>query len=846
MIIVFLIFLFLCTACVSDTNLISDAFTSHGDIVFMKSDGSPDWENKDRLTLFYVRPGGILSSPIEYLPKDIRGNEAVFSCNEPRECGTYLALRIGHHIPLSVDGNSVSLSLADESGAMYSSEYGILPASYLMSSAGTIGDNSDAVMHLNDNSTVISIIVENISNPEEIKSLSITYPSKVFAYELAVSGECATIVGLSGNRISLNVKNEDCKVSGNNVVIKLPVTRDLSCKINPDDMMSVNIILKNGRKIERICSAMDIMPGERYDIVVNKRDDNTADTYPCPFSGALTMENWGVYGWGGSAGNVFYSGVKGTNTTVSWSDIEPEDGVYLFDEVIGTRLEEFYRKGMRTFLKIYIAPLTDDYYNSPRWLFESKNVPIVDVEPGKDPFGNPIYWRFPWYMDSTYIQYQARMINAFGDWIKQLPEHLRSVILFVQSAEGRTSDGSPYSGQPYESLYRISTQEWSRHRIRIWEMYKNALSDSHTNEMIVPLAVNYDSNDSNNYAWMKQNLGITMGLKNGMFSHGYDICDEIERKAEMDAFRDALRHEGKKLFIRGEQDKEWKNCGWSVRNPEQAYYWSAIYATYCGLDLWNFPSDACGNERFKSAIDFFNKYAGPHYPEESIKAFCALRKGLNVADTREFPESKYGIAQKDNIQRYLNIVNDYSIYGAIQGDPEAAIGTNMQNRQRSDYNDAGWNIFPGNYSKFITQLYPDETSVGLWHIDDSIYGCFARRFDNASGKNNMYFILDKGFGGNADYISCEISITYLDTGNGSWAFLYTGKAGQRKTAVETTNTGSGEWRRKVFVLNDLNIKKIGDMESDFILSYLSGDDTAFHLVEVKYLDSVPDFDVVEW
>ena len=557
---------------------------------------------------------------------------------------------------------------------------------------------------------------------------------------------------------------------------------------------------------------------------------------------------WGVYGWGGSAASPFYRGIKGTNTTVLWSDLEPSEGDFRFDEVIGSRLEAFREKGMRTFLKIYISPLSPEQYNSPRWLFEDKGVPIVEVTDSSDPFGEPLDWTYPWYLDETYRHYLHRMIRAFGQWLRELPEELRETVLFVQVAEGCTSDGQAYKGTPLDARYRLTQESWLEYREAVWVQYREALTDPGTGKILFPLAVNFteDLNFSAEFNWMKASLGEVVGFKNGMFSHGYDICDEIQRKRMIDSLRSILYDEGRRLFIRGEQDKEWRNCGWSVKNPDQAFYWSAIYASHCGLDMWNFPSDACANERFAPAIDFFNKYAGPHRATESSVAFCALRKGLNAADKCEFPESEYGAARKDNIARYEAIVRQYADHGAMQGDPEKAIGTNMQNRQRADYNDAGWNIFPGNYEKFLHQLHADESSVGWWHVDDTIYGCFARGFDHAAGRTGLYFALEEGFGNECNPLSVRIDVTSLDRGIGWWSLCCAKPNGEIRTLLSVTNTDSGEWRVHRVRVRDLDVSGKGPYGSHFFLRWDSGEDTLFHLIEVASSGSLPDLGTAHW
>jgi hypothetical protein len=543
---------------------------------------------------------------------------------------------------------------------------------------------------------------------------------------------------------------------------------------------------------------------------------------------------WGIYSWGGDPDNSYCQSIKGVPIVIRWSALEPEKGQFKFDQVIGIRLEECKKKGYRTFIKIYVAPNTEIGFGSPKWLFEEEKVPLVKVPVTISPFRTERHWTFPWYLDSTYLKYQYRMIGEFGSWVKALPEDLQDVILFVQSAEGSTGDGGPYKGQPLDPAYRITPDNWGKHRMEVWGQYKRALSDKN-GKMIKPLLVNYDSNRGTEYNWLLENLDA-VGLKNGMFSHGYDISDEIGRLEMIDNFRRELGKNGKELFIRGEQDGEWNICGWSKKNPEQAFYWSAIYAIHCGLDMWNFPNNAAHDCRFAPAMDFFNVHAGVHKANKSKYAFCTLRKGLNAADTIEFPEPVYGKADRKNVNRYLAIANAFMKYGAYQGDPVKATGTGMVNRQKDDYNDVGWNIFPGNYERFLTQIDADNTSVGWWHVkpDDGIFSRFARGFENSSGKNSLYFKLDPDFYGDQRPHSMMIHVTYFDKGTGIWSLHYVSPGGI-KQVCKVVNTGKGEWMVKNLNIKDALINGKAAKGSDFILKYEDGDDTIFHMIEVERL-----------
>ena len=43
------------------------------------------------------------------------------------------------------------------------------------------------------------------------------------------------------------------------------------------------------------------------------------------------------------------------------------------------------------------------------------------------------------------------------------------------------------------------------------------------------------------------------------------------------------------------------------------------------------------------------------------------------------------------------------------------------------------------------QSDPGSGDIGLWNVDDSIYGRFARAFDHKAGKKQMRFKLDEAF-----------------------------------------------------------------------------------------------------
>lgn len=552
---------------------------------------------------------------------------------------------------------------------------------------------------------------------------------------------------------------------------------------------------------------------------------------------------WGVYTWGSyNPDNINPSKtphVKGAPTIIRWSNLEPENGKFEFDSQIGQKLEQFEQDGYYTTLMIWVAFTTTEvtatdttWAFTPKWLFNN-GVPLVEFPPTVSPLGDTLTRYFPYYLDEDYKFYFHRMISELGKYILGLPENLRSRILFIQSAEGSTGDGQPYKGDPVDAQYNISNEQWSNYRIETWEKYVQAFSLNE--ELQIPLLTNYDSNELPQYNWMLNNLPKAIGLKNGMFSHGYHISDAQQRLAEFIDFRNAVEAQGKVFFARGEQDAEYKTYGWSTQNIPQGLYWSAIYATHCGLTLWNVPWEACADSKNSDALQFFNRYAAQTNPKTADYAFCALRRGLDASDTESFPEYIYGTAVKSNVQRYIDIAVAFSDYGAQMGDPEKATGGGMINRKRQDYNDAGWQILPGNYQRHLTQIEPEETSVPWWSVDKSVQGRFARGFDYAKGKNTMYFDIDDNFFGdkqNNEKNEIKLKVVFYDNDGGSWELLYHAADGTMKTALAVNNLGGLGWNTIVTTISDALLNNGGEKNADLILRNTGNTDCRFHLIEV--------------
>ncbi len=489
-----------------------------------------------------------------------------------------------------------------------------------------------------------------------------------------------------------------------------------------------------------------------------------------------------------------------------WNKLEPKSGRYEFDTYLGKPLRAAVADDLHVSLMIWVGP------DCPMWIYEM-GVPKVYSDRDVNPLGQKMSLeqnRFPYYLAPQYKKRFFELIDAFGDYVNDLPPKLRERIIFVQSAEGSTGDGQPYKGDPLDAQYAISKEVWNDFRMETWKAYQKAVPE-------IPILVNSDANMEQQSKWLLDNMDV-IALKQGMFSHGYHVSNNVERLDNFHWLEAEARKLGKPVITRGEMDAELYVMGWSNRNVPQAIYWSGLFATHCRLDVWNIPHTALKDQGNFPAFVFFNRYAGQTDPATAPAAFCALRDGLDASDFDRFPAAEFGGKEgnKRDVGRYLRIAEAYSQRGARMDDPEKATGGGMLNRKRNGSNDVGWGILPGNYFRFLTQIDPGAGDVGRWNIDDSIYGRFARSFDHASGKTQMQFKLDDAFRASA----VKVNVTYFDKGTGSWSIAIPGKS----TGTLVQNTDSGEWKTRTVALTDV---------SELVLKYEAGDDTVFHMIEVE-------------
>src|SRR5205814_7386718 len=102
------------------------------------------------------------------------------------------------------------------------------------------------------------------------------------------------------------------------------------------------------------------------------------------------------------------------------------------------------------------------------------------------------------------------------------------------------------------------------------------------------------------------------------------------------------------------------NTGAWTMHPYRSMFSLFTSMVYWGMDWSDQMPPSIKDPLYKPAFDFFNKYAGEKDTATAAHAMCALRDGLDAADSVRFPSATYGTVSRDNVQRYVNIQNQFA------------------------------------------------------------------------------------------------------------------------------------------------------------------------------------------
>ena len=540
-----------------------------------------------------------------------------------------------------------------------------------------------------------------------------------------------------------------------------------------------------------------------------------------------------------------YPFLKGFSFEQRWADLEKQPEVFDWSE-LDKAMEKATQKNQFVYLSLSVGP------DSPEWIYDH-GVPRVMTKGQKEKHLGK--WNgYPYYLSPEYKTYFQRLITEFGKHIRSYPREKQERIAFIQVKTGSTGDETPYKGTAIESKYDLprSAPEWRDFRLETFALFVNIFKGSADQPQIdllfnsVGPVIGSDEDPIEaqqgfvkEWEWVTNNVQGSFGIKNGALSRGHHLSGERSLYDQWTPY--LLDPKGLTLFRRSEMDQTWKQP-WYQLNVPLGFYWGAVNALNGGQSVWDVTKSAmqaCKEQGFDYSFYFFNKYAGQIYPKTATDAFCALHKGLDASDTKAYPESEFGAADRKNVDRMLKICDAYSKYGAAVDDKNALLLDQVRQRDtQTGFNDVGWDIWPDNYGRFLYQIDADATSVPLWRVGgpitptSSIYSRFARGFEHASGKDAMYFKLHEGFSQDKEPKVMTITIVWYDgTAGSTWKLDYdAGK--EMKTALTVTGKGDKQWHHETVTVEDAVLRQGGTKGSDFALVNTDDKDDIFSLIEV--------------
>lgn len=548
------------------------------------------------------------------------------------------------------------------------------------------------------------------------------------------------------------------------------------------------------------------------------------------------ISSFGVWDRGEAMDPKVYPFVRGTSCDAPWNEVEKKPGVYDWS-IMDKAIERASKDNISLYFSFEAGPKTPD------WAYE-KGVPKVISDDKRHEGKFPYY---PFYLSPEYKMYYHRFLTEVAKHISSYPKEKQERIAFIQVKTGCTGDECPYKGNAIDPKFSLkpSDNAWGQFRQETFSLYAKLFSQE--SGLKISLLLNGVSPEEGNmkghgdlWEWATTNLKEGFGIKNGALSRGHHLSGE--RSAITNFLPYLVDPKGFTLFRRSEMDQTWTRP-WYQLNVQLNFYWGAINALNSGQSIWDVTKgamEASKEQGFDYSFYFFNKYAGQIYPKTATDAFCALHKGLDAADTKAYPEAKFGSASHGNVERMEKICAEYAKYGAANDDKNAlTLGQVGQRGDQTGFNDVGWEIWPDNYSRLLTQIDPDDTSIPLWRIGgpitttSPIYSRFARGFEHASGKDALYFKLHEGFSQDVTPKVMSITVVWLDKQVGStWKLDYDGGEKTMKTALTITGNGDGKWHHEVVTIKDAVFRYGGTKGSDLALVNTDAKDDIFSLIEV--------------
>ena len=548
--------------------------------------------------------------------------------------------------------------------------------------------------------------------------------------------------------------------------------------------------------------------------------------------------SFGVWDRGSSFDPKDYPFLRGLAFNEKWADIEKQPGVFDWSG-LDRAVEKAVQRNQFIFLSLGVGP------DAPMWIY-NQGVPSVKTE-------NQIHdsWPvYPFYPSPAYKSLFQRLITEFGKHIRSYSREKQERIVFIQVKTGCTGDECAYKGDVIDKQYDLPMKSpaWREFRLWVFDLFVKTFQQGPNHPQIALMFNNVTPDDedgngrefSQEWKWAMANAHAGVGIKLAGSARGHHLSGE---RTKIETWQHRLiAAKGTPLFARSEMDQTWQRAMFAVNLPLN-FYWGALTGLQNGQSIWDISASAMQaskDQGFDYSFHFFNRYAGQIYPTTATDAFCALHKGLDAADTKAYPEEKFGKASHGNVDRMLKICAAYAKYGAAVDDKKGLLlGQVRQRDTQTGLNDVGWNIWPDNYGRFLYQIDAEATSVPHWRVGgpitktSSIYSRFGRGFEHASGKDAMYFKLHEGFSQGSDPKVVTITVVWYDATAGStWKLDYDAGAAGMKTALRVVGKADRKWHHETVTVEDAVLRQGGIKGSDFALVNTDDKDDIFSLLEI--------------
>lgn len=539
------------------------------------------------------------------------------------------------------------------------------------------------------------------------------------------------------------------------------------------------------------------------------------------------IHNYGVWQTFGDPIDISkYPEVKGRLCNFNWKDIEIADNVWVWDS-FDTDLAERVKDSLPLIFMVY----TEE--GAPEWLYD-QGVPKVAQRDGKT------VTYAPYYANKKYKNYFKRMITTVRQHVETLPYPVRKWIIGVQGCFASTGDYMGYKGA-VDPQYELTGEDFYNLFTEFSLYYYNEYLN--TNPKIYLLS-NPQNNGEEQMNWLINNCPNSW-IKCGSLGKGFQLNDEVYKASWLYPLLNSPQN-GDYIRARSELQFAPEENGWWKQYKYRNMFTLMTYCVFWGLDWSNQSLNQIVDAQYDLAFAFYDKYAGQKNPATASNAMCALRDGLDASDSIRFPVNVFGKVDRNDTVRYRNIANRFSKLGARLEDPLTATLSEINNLVATGINDVGWNVFTGNYERYLHQLKANETSVGFWNVNapaepNALHGKFARGISTLTNKDALYFDVDSLFLNktplNGAY-PVVIDISYLDSGTGAFSLFYDAKTATDKQSIVIPVTNSGVWKKASITLYDAYFGNRASHASDFYIKAGNNQTVLFSIVELSRPDPV--------